>query len=154
MRVRLLASSSLVLFSVAAFCVSAQEPVHPHHHLHHALWELRDARKEMQEAKHDFGGHREKALVAINDAIKQLDLVLLYKGDNIKGVPTRGDLKEEYKKYKHHPHLHHALHELRHAHKQLEEAKHDFNGHRKAALRDIHIAIGQIEILLKHHKKA
>jgi hypothetical protein len=152
MRFRLMASS-LTLFGLAAFYVAAQEPKHPHHHLHHALWELRDARKEVAEAKHDFGGHREKALIAINDAIKQLDLVLLYKGDNIKGVPTRGDLREEYKKYKHHPHLHHALHELRHAHKQLEEAKHDFNGHRKAALRDIHIAIGQIEILLKHHKK-
>ncbi|MBI1833084.1 MAG: hypothetical protein HYR84_16715 [Planctomycetes bacterium] len=145
-----LALGALSLFSVGA---NAQDKKHPHHHLHHALWELRDARKELKESKHDFGGHKEKALAAINDAIKQLDLVLLYKGDNIKGVPTRGDLKEEYKKYKHHPHLHHALHELKHAHHQLKEASHNFNGHRENALRDIHIAIQQVEILLKHHKK-
>jgi hypothetical protein len=142
---------TIAAFGLTASAANAQE--HPYHHLHHALWELRDARKEVTEAKHDFGGHREKALVAINDAIKQLDLVLAYKGDNIKGVPTRGDLHEEYKKYKHYPHLHHALHELRHAHKQLKEAKHNFDGHRDDALRDIHFAIGQIEILLKHHKK-
>ena len=84
---------------------------------------------------------------------KQLDLVLLYKGDNIKGTPTRGDLKEEYKKYKHHPHLHHALHELKHAHHQLKETKHNFDGHKENAIRDVHAAIQQIEILLKHHKK-
>ncbi|MBM3993673.1 MAG: hypothetical protein FJ303_05910 [Planctomycetes bacterium] len=131
----------------------AQVKKHPHHHLHHALWELRDARKELKESKHDFGGHKEKALHAINDAIKQLELVLLYKNDNIKGEPTRGDLREHYKKYKHHPHLHHALHELQHAQHQLKEAKHNFNGHRERALRDIHTAIHQIELLLKHHKK-
>ena len=143
-----LAFSSLVLFG---FSAAAQEP-HPHHHLHHALWELRDARKELKEAKHDFGGHREKALLAINDAIKHLDLALKNAGDNIKGAPTRGDLKEEYRKYKHHPHLHHALHECEHAHRQLKESKHDFGGHREAALRDVHHAITQLKLCLKHHK--
>src|SRR5262245_28599987 len=117
----LLAFSSLSLVGVSA---AAQQPKHPHHHLHHALWELRDARTELQESKHDWGGHKEKGLAAINDAIKQLDLLLQYKGDNISGAPTRGDLREEYKKYKHHPHLHHALVELKHAHHQLKETKH------------------------------
>jgi len=149
----LLTFSSLTLFSLAGTIAQAQGPKkHPHLHLHHALWELRDARKELKETKFDFGAHKEKALQAVNDAIKQLDLALLYKGDNIKGVPTRGDLKEEYKKYKHHPHLHHALVELKHAHKQLKEAKHTFGGHRENAVRDVNIAINQIEILLKQHK--
>src|SRR6516225_1875614 len=35
----------------------------PHHpHMHHALHELKEARVELKEAAHDFGGHREKAL--------------------------------------------------------------------------------------------
>jgi len=157
MRSVLWAFAAFALFAVAGLCTIGQagekKKQHPYHHLHHALWELRDARTELNEAKHDFNGHKEKALVAVNDAIKQLDLVLMYKGDNIKGTPTRGDLKEVYKQYAHYPHLHHALHELRHAHKQLEEAKHDFGGHRKAALRDIHTAIVQIDILLKNYKK-
>lgn len=147
---------SLALFGLAIVVTNADggdKKQHPHHHYHHALWELRDARKELQEAKHDFAGHKEKALAAINDAIKQIDLILKNHNDNIKGAPTRGDLKEVYKQYTHHPHLHHALHECLHAHKQLEEARHDF-GHRKAALRDIHAAIVQIELVLKHHKKA
>jgi hypothetical protein len=142
---------SLVLFTAACACATAQEK-HPHHHLHHALWELRDAHKELKESKADFGGHKEKGLHAIHEATKQVEHILKHHGDNVKGAPTRGDLHEEYKKYKHHPHLHHALHELKHAHHQIKESKHDYGGHREAALRDIHAAITQIEILLKHHK--
>ena len=142
--------SALAVFGLANARASVQE--HPHHHLHHALWELRDARKELKEAKHDFGGHREKALKDINAAIKNLDMALKNAGDNIKGAPTRGDLAAEYKKYKHHPHIHHALHECKHAHKQLAESKHDFGGYRAAAQRDIGLAITQLELCLKHHK--
>jgi hypothetical protein len=118
------------------------------------LWELGDARKELKEAAHDFGGHRVKALAAVDAAIKQLDIALKNAGDNIKGAPTRGDLKEEYKKYKHHPHIHHALHELRHAARQLEAAKHNFGGHRAAALREVKHAIRQLELCLNYDKKA
>jgi hypothetical protein len=142
---------SLVLVTAASVCATAQEK-HPHHHLHHALWELRDAHKELKESKADFGGHKEKGLHLIHEATKQLEHILKHHGDNVKGVPTRGDLKEEYKKYKHHPHLHHALHELKHAHTQIKESKHDYGGHREAALRDIHGAIVHIELMLKHHK--
>ena len=145
----LLALGSATLFAAAA---AAAPHAHPHHHLHHALWELRDAHKEITEAKHDFGGHRQKALAAVDDAIKQIDLALKNAGDNTKGAPTRGDLKAEYRKYKHNPHMHHALVECKHAHRQLQEAKHDFGGHRTAAIRDVNHAITQIELCLKHHK--
>ena len=144
----------LALVTALPICAqTSPPPPHPHHHLHHALWELRDAHKELKESKHQFGGHRTAALHAIHDAIKNLDLALKNAGDNTKGVPTRGDLHETYKHYKHHPHLHHALHELKHAHHQLKHTKHDFGGHRDNALRDIHTAIVQVELCLKHHKK-
>ncbi|HZZ82654.1 MAG TPA: hypothetical protein VFE62_29420, partial [Gemmataceae bacterium] len=87
MRIRLFLAMAAV--TVLAGAADAQQK-HPYHHFHHALWELRDARKELMEAKHDFGGHKEKALLAIHDAIKQLDLILAYMGDNVRGVPTRG----------------------------------------------------------------
>lgn len=141
----------LGLFAMAGIAATAQEK-HPYHHLHHALWECRDAHKELKESKADFGGHKEKGLKDIHEAIKQLEHILKHKEAGVKGEPTRGDLREEYKKYKHHPHLHHALHELKHAHHQLKEAKHDFGGHKEAAMRDIHAAIVQIELMLKHHK--
>ncbi len=141
-----------VLVVMMAASASFAEP-HPYHHFHHALWELRDARKELERAEHNFGGHREKALQATEAAIKQVTIILEHKEVSTKGTPTRGDLAAEYKKYKHHPHLHHAVHELRHAHHQLEETKHhNYGGHKAAALRDIHHAIVQIELCLKHHK--
>jgi hypothetical protein len=125
---------------------------HPYAHFHHALWELRDAHKELKEAKHDYGGHREDALISIRHSIKHLEDVLEYKHVKAKGVPTRGDLAAEYRKYKHHPHLHHALHEVKHAHHQMEQSKDNFGGHRESALRDMHEAIRHIELCLKHAK--
>jgi hypothetical protein len=132
----------------------AGQKSHHHPHLHHALFELREARHELKAIKPDFGGHRDRALAAVHDAIQQIDHALKASGDTIKGTPTKRDLHEVYQQYKHHPHLHHALHELRHAHTELKEARHDFGGHRAAALRDVNHAIHQIELLLKHHKQA
>ncbi len=132
---------------------NAKKKLH-HPHLHHALYELHDARRELNNSSYKFGGHKAKALLAINDAIKHIELALVAHGDNIKSVATKRDLQEHHKKYAHHPHLHHAIVELRHAHKEMKEASHDFGGHRKAALRDINIAIHQIELLLKDSRKS
>ena len=70
------AFGAVALCGLASLPAGAQQPIHPHYHLHHALWELRDARKELKEAAHDFGGHRVKALAAVDAAIKQLDIAL------------------------------------------------------------------------------
>jgi hypothetical protein len=44
--------------------------------IHHALKSLRAAHHELKEARHDFGGHREQALHAVDEAIKQLEVCL------------------------------------------------------------------------------
>jgi hypothetical protein len=49
-----------------------------HPHLHRAIHELKEARTELKEAKHDFGGHREQALKDVNYAIEQLELALKF----------------------------------------------------------------------------
>jgi hypothetical protein len=55
---------------------------------------------------------------------------------------------------KHHAsHMHAALHELKEARLELKEAKHDFGGHREAALKAVDHAIHQIEVAIEHHKK-
>jgi hypothetical protein len=51
-------------------------PNHPH--IHHAIHELGVAKVELKEAKHDFGGHREKAIKDIDAAIDQLSLALKF----------------------------------------------------------------------------
>jgi len=150
--------ASLTLFSLVGSpgqTVAGQKPVkaHPHHALHHALFEARLAHHELKESKEDFGPQKEKALHAIHGAIKQIEIMLKSLGDNERGEPTKRDLKEEYKKYAHHPHLHHAIHELRHAHMHLKETKHDYGGHREKGLHDIHHAIHELEVLLKIDRK-
>src|SRR5207237_3449712 len=55
---------------------AAQEKQHHHpSHIHHALHELKEARRDLSQAKHDFGGHRAAALQAVDFAIQQLELV-------------------------------------------------------------------------------
>jgi tetratricopeptide (TPR) repeat protein len=119
-------------------------------HMHHALHELREARTELKEADHDFGGHREKALKDIDEAIKQIDKALKAKGDDLKTV-AKPDV--DYTKYKHHPHIHHAIHELKETRTELQVAKHDFGGHREQALKDVDRAIKQLELALEFAAK-
>ena len=49
-----------------------------HPHMRAALQELREAKRELQTAAHDFGGHRAEAVEAVDNAMKQLQLALQY----------------------------------------------------------------------------
>jgi hypothetical protein len=49
-----------------------------HPHIRAAIEELREAKRELQTAAHDFGGHRKEALESVDNAIKRLDLALQY----------------------------------------------------------------------------
>jgi hypothetical protein len=119
--------------------------------MHHALFELQEARTEMKNAAHDFGGHREKALLATDAAIKQIEIALEAKGDGFKGLKGRD--ASTYKGYAHYPHIHHAIHELKRSRDELMDAKHDYGGHREKALKDVNYAIEQLELALKFAKK-
>ncbi len=119
-----------------------------HHHIHHALHELKEAKKELLESPHDFAGHREAAVKAIDAAILSLDSLLAALGEKPITPKIGADV---YKKYDHHPHLHHAIEELRAAHHQIKESKVDFGKAREAALKDIDYAVEQLELVLKHH---
>lgn len=44
-----------------------------------AIEALKDARAYLQEAPHDFGGHKAEAIRATDEAIKQLNLALAYR---------------------------------------------------------------------------
>lgn len=49
-----------------------------HPKIHHAVVALRDAKVALEEAKHDYGGHRKEALEAVDHALKQLHLAEEY----------------------------------------------------------------------------
>lgn len=57
---------------------AAAEPAPPHPEIRESLEALRKARKHIQEAAHDFGGHRAEALRATDEAIRQLEICMKY----------------------------------------------------------------------------
>ena len=53
-------------------------PAERHPHIRGAVRELREAKRELQTAAHDFGGHRVKAIEAVDVAINQLEEALKF----------------------------------------------------------------------------
>jgi hypothetical protein len=84
----LLVSGGLGLATVGILLVSpawldssvaqAKETKEVHPHIRAAIRELREAKKELETADHDFGGHRKDAVKATQVAIEQLESALKY----------------------------------------------------------------------------
>jgi hypothetical protein len=55
-----------------------QDKKERHPHMRAAIIELKEARRELKEADHDFGGHRVKALEAIDVAVEQMEKALKF----------------------------------------------------------------------------
>ena len=74
--------SGIVIGIVIAGGISlfAQNERAMHPRIAAAIAALRDARQYMVAAPHDFGGHKAEAVRACDDAIKQLNLALAYRG--------------------------------------------------------------------------
>jgi hypothetical protein len=75
--------SGLVLGAVlcgGAWTLSAQNERAMHPRIARAIEALKDARAYLQAAPHDFGGHRVEAIRASEDAIRQLNFALAYRG--------------------------------------------------------------------------
>jgi L-lactate utilization protein LutB len=125
---------------------AARASADEHGRLHAALYEMRHARTELKEAKHDFGGHRAKALEALDEAIDQVDKALHAVGDTNRGYePGKGI----YKGYHDFPHVRHALQEVREARTELKDARHDYKGHREKAVAALDHAADQLEKAIK-----
>lgn len=75
--------SGLVVGAVlcgGAWTLSAQNERALHPRIARAIEALKDARAYMQEAPHDFGGHKAEAIRATDAAIRQLNFALAYRG--------------------------------------------------------------------------
>jgi hypothetical protein len=57
---------------------SVQAAPERHPHIRAALEELREAKRELEKADHDFGGHRKEAIKAIDEALIQLEKALKF----------------------------------------------------------------------------
>lgn len=69
-----------MLLTVGGFRLAAQNEREMHPRLARAIEALRDAREYLQAAPHDIGGHKAAALRATDDAIRQLNLALQFRG--------------------------------------------------------------------------
>jgi hypothetical protein len=66
-------SSLLTLVAAATvFCAPVVAKAEPQPKMHEALADLEAARAKLEHAEHDKGGHREKALELVNQAIAQI----------------------------------------------------------------------------------
>jgi hypothetical protein len=107
-----------------------------------ALGEMKAARTELREAATDFGGHKVRAIEALDVAIVQMDQALRAVGIVPAYVPPSADV---YKAYKNHPYIRHALAELRKARHTMKQAATDFGGHKVRAIEAVDVAIAQLE---------
>jgi hypothetical protein len=65
----------------AAPVVAEPQTVKPAHHkqhpeIHKAISKLKGAKEDLEKAAHDYGGHKVKAIEAINHAIEELNAAL------------------------------------------------------------------------------
>jgi hypothetical protein len=68
------------VLSLGAWTLSAQNERAMHPRIAAAIQSLKDARTYLAEAPHDFGGHKAAAIQATDNAIKQLNFALAYRG--------------------------------------------------------------------------
>jgi hypothetical protein len=68
------------VLSIGAWTLSAQNERAMHPRLAKAIAALRDARDYLERAPHDFGGHKADAIRATDEAIRQLNFALAYRG--------------------------------------------------------------------------
>jgi hypothetical protein len=113
--------------------------------LHAALYELREAKKELTGIKGDVGGHKKKALTTADDAICSTNLILVVGSEETSPIKRNKDF---YKKWKDYPRARAALEALREARVELQKTKGDFQGNKKRALRKIEVATDEIRALL------
>jgi len=126
--------------------VGAAEPPLRHQHVRAALHELREARNELRNARGDFGGHRDKALRAIDDAEGSLKAMMRAWGEDFRGIDRNPDF---YRRHRDFPRLRQTVEDLRSARDELRSARGDNDDLRFRAVRDVDYAVEQIGLVLK-----
>ncbi|HZS43768.1 MAG TPA: hypothetical protein VFC63_01585 [Blastocatellia bacterium] len=150
---RLLRSMSaalvLVLCLSAVSMLSAQER---HPKIRAAINALKDARMEMRNAKDEFCGHKADAIKATDYAITQLQEALRYdragliQNDLNKASYVKVSLSSE--PYQRFPRIRAALDSLKAARDEMQNAAHDFGGHKQKALEATNDAITQLQLAI------
>jgi len=138
-----------------------------HPAIRHAIEALRAAKEDLEDASHDFCGHREDALESTNNALRQLQLALESDRAAIEPVDTmqtgllyekaswnvQGERGERGERNERHPKIRQAIRALERAKGDLQNAAHDFKGHREEALDATNNAITRLRAALACDRK-
>jgi hypothetical protein len=125
------------------------------HQLVEAIRTLELTTYVLNQADHDYGGHRAKAVKKIKEAKHQLVLALEHSKKKPK-VPKdfgKGKFKPEPQALSNFQ-LSGAIAILEETESYLKMAKHDYGGHKEKAMHDLHQAIHELHLALKFEKKA
>ena len=139
-------------FAAGASTASAAER---HPEIRKAINALERARTDLQNAAHDYCGHRAEALEATDNALRQLRLALESDRASLRTPPSAASAfafeKAAYAAPaadERHPNIRAAIDALEHAKTDLQNAAHDYHGHRVEALEAVNHALEQLHLAL------
>lgn len=159
---------ALVTTAAAQTSTSQRRPLRREKQEHHPMIErairaLEGAKDDLEDASRDFCGHREDAAESVTNALNQLRLALA--SDRAQIEPHRATESGNIPKGKgqqvgysrrgaeRHPKIRQAIRALERAKDDLEDAAHDFHGHRAEALEASNRALDRLKMALACDKK-
>ena len=132
-----------------------------HPMIRRAIAALRGAKDDLEDASRDFCGHRAEAAEAVNNALSQLQLALgsdRASVEPMENVQTgvrfeKASWNSSAVKGERHPKIRQAIRALERAKGDLQNAAHDFHGHREAALDATNRALSQLQAAVACDRK-
>jgi hypothetical protein len=124
----------------------------PHPNIYRAIRALEAAKGDLQDAAHDYCGHRVEALESTNNALSHLGAAIAC--DERHGASTGAAITPASEADpvvaggERHPLIRAAINALRSARGDLQRAAHDYCGHRVEALESTNRALNQLQYAL------
>jgi hypothetical protein len=124
----------------------------PHPNITRAIHALEAARGDPQDAAHDYCGHRVEALKATNAALSQLGSAIACQERRGAAAetptPSGSGSSSGVSGGDRHPLIRAGVNALRSARRDLQNAAHDYCGHRVEALEATNTALNQLQLTL------
>ena len=155
-RLSLTVATSLVLFGLVATPRPASAGGEPHPLIRRAVNALHGAVTDLQNAAHDYCGHRLEALQASNSALAQLQQALQCdsgRKSRSAGADIEPDPESAAAGAERHPNIYRAINALGAAEGDLQNAAHDYCGHRVEALGAVQNVLSQLKLAIQCDKK-
>jgi hypothetical protein len=148
--------AALVLMGSLPAPIYQKTSTEPHPSIRRAVNALQAAKTDLQNAAHDYCGHRVEALEATNAALAQLQQALSCDSSrkpnstateiNAPAEPPGAGGREP------HPRIYNAISALGAAEGDLQNAAHDYCGHRVEALQAVQSALSQLKSAVQCEK--